>query len=332
MTANSQASPVLQISSLRVSYFPAKGKPVHALENIGLEVCAAEVVGILGESGCGKSTLAASILRLLPAHARVERGEILFHNRDLLGLSEYELDTVRGRDISLVSQDPALSLNPVMTVGSQIAEVLRAHLTLRGAQRRERAKELLGQMGFDHPADIYRAYPHQLSGGQRQRVVIAQAVACRPSLIIADEPTSKLDVSLRLDVLALLSKLRDQYGIALLVISHDPALFLGFADRVAIMYAGRIVEIGKCADVFARPFHPYSEALMRTARASAIDDVDGPGLLPVIAGDPPDPTTVVPGCRFEPRCPDRMGTCAWKCPPEFAPTAERAVTCFKYAE
>ena len=330
MVVSASKSTPLQIQELNVTYFPVRGDPLRALDGVSLEVRTQEVLGILGESGCGKSTLANTVLRLLPANCKYEHGQILFHDHDLLKLPESELDKIRGREIAIVAQDPALSLNPVMTVGDQISEVFRAHISLRNKQRQERVTELLGQMGFDQPSQIYSAYPHQLSGGQRQRVVIAQALACRPSLIIADEPTSKLDPSLRGEVMALLSRIREQYGIAILLISHDPTLFIGFADRIATMYAGRIVEIGNCAEIFARPLHPYTQALVRIAKSAVTDSAKN--RFPFIEGDAADPTVRESGCRFEPRCPERMEICTCNFPPEFSPEAERAVSCFKYAE
>jgi oligopeptide transport system ATP-binding protein len=332
MSSNMRGDKLLEIRELSVTYFPARGNPVYALNGVHLKVRSQEIVGILGESGCGKSTMATAILRLLPPHGKYEEGKIFFRDRDLLTLSESELERIRGREIAWVAPDPVLSLNPVMTVGNQIAEVLRAHIPLRSKQRRERVLELLGEMGFDRPSDIFEAYPHQLSGGQRQRVVIAQAVACQPSLIIADEPTSKLDPSLRADVIALLTRIREQFGIAILLISHDPTLFIGFADRVATMYAGRIVEIGDCREIFVRPFHPYTQALIRIAKSSVTDGLNAPGPFPLIEGDAADPTVKEFGCRFEPRCPERMEICTGKFPPEFSPEIERAVSCFKYAE
>ncbi len=255
---------------LTVTYSSEHGEPVHALDGVSIKVRTGEIVGILGESGCGKSTLASALLRLLAPNAKCESGTILLRGRDLLNLSERELRAIRGREISLIPQDPALSLNPVMTVGSQVGEVLRAHLPLTPQLRRERVMELFREVGFDHPEEIYSAYPHQLSGGQRQRIAIAQAVACRPALLIADEPTSKLDPTLQAEIVALLSQIRRQHGTAILVISHDPALFAGFADRIAVMYAGRIVEVGSSAEIFGRPLHPYTQALVRIAASSAI--------------------------------------------------------------
>ena len=317
---------------LSVTYSPEAGEPIRALDGVSIEVRSGEIVGILGESGCGKSTLASALLRLLAPHAKCEGGTILAGGRDLLNLSERELRAIRGREISLIPQDPALSLNPVMTAGSQVDEVLRAHLPLNAQQRRKRVMELFREVGFDRPEEIYSAYPHQLSGGQRQRIAIAQAVACRPALLIADEPTSKLDAALQAEIVALLSQIRRQYGTAILVISHDPTLFAGFADRIAVMYAGRIVEVWKTADIFGRPLHPYTQALVRIAASSVVTGSRARVRLPAIEGESPDPTCTPVGCRFEPRCPERMEVCSRRYPREFTPEPSRPVNCFKYGE
>jgi oligopeptide/dipeptide ABC transporter ATP-binding protein len=323
---------LLGIRGLGVTYLPAQGVAVRALDNISLDIHRGEVLGILGESGSGKSTLASAILQVLPRNAKTVSGEILFRDRNLLALPESELRAIRGLEISLVAQDPALSLNPVLSVGTQVAEVLRAHLPLRAKQRRERVHELFSEVGFEQPAAIYGAYPHQLSGGQRQRVVIAQAVACRPKLLIADEPTSKLDTLLRSEIVSLLSRIREAHGTTILLISHDPTLFSTFADRVALMYAGSIVEIGKCSDVLARPFHPYTQALVQVAM-SAMDATAGlKSPFAIIDGDPPDSATATIGCRFEPRCSDRMEACTHHFPREIAPEPARFVSCLKYGE
>ena len=321
-----------QVRELTVTYSPEGGEPIRALDGVSLEVRSGEIVGILGESGCGKSTLASALLRLLAPHAKYEGGTILVRGRDLLNLSERELRAIRGWEISLIPQDPALSLNPVMTGGSQVGEVLRAHLPLTPQQRRERVMELFREVGFDHPEEIYSAYPHQLSGGQRQRIAIAQAVACRPALLIADEPTSKLDATLQAEIVALLSQIRRQHGTAILVISHDPTLFAGFADRIAVMYAGRIVEVGKTAEIFGRPLHPYTQALVRIAASSAITGSRARVRLQAIEGESPDPTCIPVGCRFEPRCSERMEVCSRRYPREFMPEPSRPVNCFKYGE
>jgi peptide/nickel transport system ATP-binding protein len=323
---------VLQVRELTVTYYPENSNPICALDKASIAVRAGEVVGILGESGCGKSTLANALLRLLPAHAKCDEGTILLGERELLVLSERELCAIRGREISLIPQDPALALNPVMTAGSQIGEVLRAHLPLNAHQRRSRVMELLLEVDFDHPEEIYSAYPHQLSGGQRQRIAIAQAVACRPALLIADEPTSKLDATLEAEVVALLSQIRRQHGTAILMISHDPKVFARFADRIAVMYAGRIVEVGTSAEIFERPLHPYTQALVRIATSSIVIGSSARMRTSAIDGESPDPACLPVGCRFEPRCSERMEVCSLRYPREFMPEPSRPVNCFKYGE
>jgi peptide/nickel transport system ATP-binding protein len=329
---NGSGENCVQIRGVSVSYASARGAALRALHDIHLEIRGGEVLGILGESGCGKSTLANAVLRLLPRHANYDAGEILFRGRDLLHLSESELCAIRGREISLVPQDPALALNPVMTVGSQIAEVLRAHLPLTAGQRRERVNDLLQAVGFEHPDDVCHAYPHQLSGGQRQRVAIAQAVACRPALVIADEPTSKLDAVLRSEIVGLLSGIRQHHGTAILAISHDPAMFVGFADRVAVMYAGCIVEIGTCVDVFEKPLHPYTQALVRIAKSARGVRLHGSDRFEAIAGDPADAPLAILGCAFTPRCSEQMEICNREYPDPVALEPTRCVSCFKYVE
>jgi peptide/nickel transport system ATP-binding protein len=327
---------VVEVREITVTYSPGEDPPIRAVDGVSLDVRPAEVVGILGESGCGKSTLASAMLRLLPPHAICE-GTILVCGRDLLKLSERELQAIRGREVAMIPQDPALSLNPVMTAGFQVGEVLRAHSPLNAHQRRERILELLREVGFDQPGEIYSAYPHQLSGGQRQRIAIAQAVACRPAILIADEPTSKLDATLQAEIIALLSQIRKKHGTAILVISHDPGLFAEFADRIAVMYAGRIVEVGSNTEIFGRPLHPYTQALVRIATASILASSSlkmSPARtrLPAIAGESPDPACVPAGCRFEPRCSERMDICRQRYPQAFIPEPSRPVNCFKYGE
>ena len=305
---------------------------MRAVDDLSLAIGEGEVVGILGESGCGKSTLANAILRLLPDHAACQQGTILFRRRDLLAMSESKLRDIRGREISVVPQDPALALNPVINVGSQIAEVLRAHLPLRATERRARVLELLREVGFDRPEEIYAAYPHQLSGGQRQRIAIAQAISCKPALVIADEPTSKLDAPLQAEIIALLAKIRSEHGIAIVMISHDPAVFAGFADRVAVMYAGRIVEIGTTARIFRQPLHPYTHALVQIAKLTIATAPAAHTRFTAIEGDSPDPSRLPTGCRFHPRCPERMEICSQRYPQAFLPELSRPVNCFKYGE
>lgn len=321
---------LIKIRGLAVTYCAGDGVVIRAVDGVSLEIHPQEIVGILGESGCGKSTLAGALLRLLPPQAKCE-GEILFRACELLNLPDAKLRALRGRHIALIPQDPALSLNPVMTAGAQVGEALRAHLSLESRQRRQRVTELLREVGFDRPEEIYPAYPHQLSGGQRQRIAIAQAVACRPSLLIADEPTSKLDATLQGEIVELLSQIRQRHGMAILIISHDPAIFAGLADRIAVMYAGRIVEVGSSVEVLGRPLHPYTKALMRIA-SSLVTGTATSVRLPAIAGESPDPSCIPDGCRFEPRCSERMEVCSQRYPQAFLPEPTRLVNCFKYGE
>ena len=279
----------LCIKDLSVSYTSRTGESLPALEKLGMELQPGEILGIVGESGSGKSTLANAILGLLPANATCQTGQILFCGDNLLSFTERELRSLRGRQISLVPQDPALSLNPVLPVGTQIAEVLRAHLPLTSRQRRDRVMELLEEVGFEQSSEVYRAYPHQLSGGQRQRIVIAQASACRPVLLIADEPTSKLDAGSHFEMVRLLAHLRASHRTALIVISHDFTVVATIADRIAFMYRGSVVESGKCEEVFRRPSHPYTQALLRIARSIRIDGDGTRKRFPTIDFDDPGP-------------------------------------------
>jgi oligopeptide/dipeptide ABC transporter ATP-binding protein len=329
--AENSSEKFLIVRDLTVTYFAEGGDPLRALDGVSLDVSPGEVVGILGESGCGKSTLANALVRLSPPLAKVE-GMIAFRGRDLLTLPAPELRAIRGRDISLIGQDPALALNPVIKAGTQIEEVLRAHFSVDRNQRRARAIELLREVGFDKPEEIYSAYPHQLSGGQRQRIAIAQALSCRPALLIADEPISKLDTTVQAEIVELLKQIRGQHQTAILVVSHDPSLFAGFADRIAVMYAGRVVEVGTTSQIFRQPLHPYTQALVRLASASTITDAKPRIKFPAIEGESARPDQVAIGCRFEPRCADRMDICSHRYPPEFFPESSRPVNCFKYGE
>ena len=321
---------LLQVCALSVSYAASGPSPVMALRQLDLEIAPGEVVGILGESGCGKSTLALSILGLLPADARVE-GSILFRNEELLRLPQKQLRRIRGAKISLIHQEPGLALSPVMRVGDQIAEVIIAHRSLARKARKQEIESILREVQLADTARIYAAYPHQLSGGELHRVAIAQALACRPDLIIADEPTRSLDVTVQAEILGVLRSLNQTFGTALLFITHNPALLAGFADRVVVMYAGRVVEGGGGSRVFRRPLHPYTKGLLDLMPRSIRSNYSAAGsCLPVIPGGPPDLKNLNRGCAFEPRCSLRTGICRTENPEEVTPEAGHRVSCFNH--
>ena len=295
---------LLSVRDLEVTYATEAG-PVPAVRGVDLEVEAGETMGLAGESGCGKSTIAHAILRLLPDGTRVS-GEVLLDGEDVLSMSPGRLRAVRWDEAAIVFQGAMHTLNPVLRVGDQIAEAIRIHdprATDRAALRR--AADLVARVGL--PGRRARDYPHELSGGQRQRVMIAMALACAPRLLIADEPTTALDVMVQAQVLALLETLQAEMGLGLLFITHDLSVLRELCDGIAVMYAGRVVEQGPAASVFGAPAHPYTQALAG-AFPSIGDPADrrAPGGL---AGDPPDPQRIPPGCSFHPRCPARFEPC-----------------------
>ncbi len=321
---------LLRVRRLSVSYASGSSSPVMALRQLDLEIAKGEVVGILGESGCGKSTLALSMLGLLPAHAKVE-GSMLFRNEELLGLPEKQLRRIRGARIALIHQEPGLALSPVMRVGDQIAEVILAHRILTRKARKQEVESILREVHLADIGRIYAAYPHQLSGGELHRVAIAQAVACQPELIIADEPTRSLDVTVQGEILGVLRNLNQTFGTALLFITHNPALLAGFADRIAVMYAGRVVENGGGTRVFGRPLHPYTKGLLELVpRSTRAECSAGGGRLPAIPGGPPDLKSPNHGCAFEPRCSRRTEICRIENPEELTPEAGHRVSCFNH--
>ena len=327
--AELSSEPLAVVQDLSVTYRGERDRPVRALEAARLEIGPGDRIGVLGESGSGKSTLAAALLRLLPPDARYEAGSLRFRGRDLLTIPESDLRRIRGAEVSLIPQDPALALNPVISAGDQIAEVVRAHVRVSRSDRRARVEELLREVGFDQPQAIYGAYPHQLSGGQRQRIVIAQAMACRPALVIADEPTSKLDASLQTEILSLLRQLSERHQTAFVLISHDPTVLAGFADRIVVMYAGRTVEEGSTEDIFRRPLHPYTQALVRLS-VRYLPNAGAGTRFSTIDGQSPDLSRSVVGCPFAARCPEKMQVCVEHNPQETTPQPSHRVSCFKY--
>lgn len=320
---------LLQVRDLTVSYYPNKGRGIPALRGLSFDMAPGEAVGLLGESGCGKTTLALSLLRLLPERGRILGGSVVFRGANLLELDEHELQKVRGAEISMVYQEPGAALNPVIRVGDQVAEVLLAHQEMSLRCARSEARSLLAQVGLAEESGISQAYPHQLSGGQRQRVVIAQAIACRPALIIADEPSTALDSVTQVEILTLLKSLQAELQLALLFITHDPSLLAHLVDRVLVMYAGRLIEEGAAERVLEKPLHPYTQGLL--GARPAFSSAGGRRLLNAIPGGPPDPACMPPGCPFEPRCRDRMDVCRTLEPAPLRPRQSGSAACFKYA-
>jgi oligopeptide/dipeptide ABC transporter ATP-binding protein len=313
---------LLEISGFSVMFHTEAG-PREVLHDISLQVQPGEILGLVGESGSGKSVTALAIMRLLAEQGRISAGRIALDGVDLLGLDAAEMRAVRGRDIAMIFQEPMTSLNPLITIGLQIEESLHTHLGLRGRGARDRGIELLIEVGL--PADRYDAYPHALSGGQRQRVMIAMAMACAPRLLIADEPTTALDVSVQAQILALMRKLRADHGAAILLITHDMGVIAQMADRVAVMYAGEIVETAPAVTLLANPVHPYTRLLLdcipTTRRRRA--------RLPVIHGQIPGFGSIVAGCRFRERCPIALPVCA-AAPPQLEVHDDgRAVRCWR---
>jgi oligopeptide/dipeptide ABC transporter ATP-binding protein len=300
MTAATEGDlvPALQVSRLAVE-FPIERTVVRAVADASFSVMSGETVALVGESGSGKSVSALATMGLVDPPGRVSRGEVHIAGQPVLGLREEQWRTLRGRKVAMVFQDPMTALNPSHRIGRQVAEAIRVHdATVSRGDANARAVELLARVGILPAAARARDYPHQLSGGQRQRVMIAMAIANRPDVLIADEPTTALDVTTQAEILDLLHELQQEMGLALLLITHDLGVVAGVADRVVVMYAGRVVEEGLVGEIFSRAAHPYTRALL----ASMPRRGDARGALRVIVGSPPDPGEVLPGCAFAPRC------------------------------
>ena len=315
----STASPLLEVTGLSVNL-----GHVSVLSEVSFTVNAGERVGLIGESGSGKSVTALAVIGLLPEDMSAS-GEVRFDGEELLATSERRMSELRGNRVSMVFQEPMSALNPLMRVGKQVAEVLRIHRGLRRAAARARAVELLGRVGLDDPEHQARAFPHQLSGGQRQRVMLAMAVACGPSLVLADEPTTALDVTVQAQVLAVLRQLVDEEQSSLVLISHDLAVVSSLCDRLLVMYGGRIVESGATAELLATPHHPYTAGLVATSSAVSPDRARDGKALPAISGNVPELGSFPKGCVFSSRC-DRADRECEVVPPTVG--ADHAVACW----
>jgi oligopeptide/dipeptide ABC transporter ATP-binding protein len=303
---------LLDVRSLSTQ-FATKHGVVRAVDEVSWDVGEGETVALVGESGCGKSVSALSIMRLVAAPAgRIVGGHVLFKGRDLLTLSEDEMRRVRGREIAMIFQEPMTSLNPVLTVGRQLTEGLEIHLGMTPTAARARAIELLGMVGIPDPARRLPQYPHQFSGGMRQRMMIAMALACEPALVLADEPTTALDVTIQAQILELMRDLSRRLGAAMLIITHNLGVVARYADRVNVMYAGRIIERGTAREIYANPRHPYTLGLLRSV--PRLDEPRRARLAP-IEGQPPDLSRLPEGCAFVPRCAFRVDRCLTERPP-----------------
>jgi oligopeptide/dipeptide ABC transporter ATP-binding protein len=316
---------LLDVRDLK-TYFFTDGGVVRAVDGVTYTVQPGETVALVGESGCGKSVSALSVMRLVSAPAgRIVGGRVLFQGRDLLTLDEESMRKVRGREIAMVFQEPMTSLNPVLSIGRQLTEPLEIHLRMPHEQARQRAVDLLTTVGIPDPERRLTQYPHQFSGGMRQRMMIAMALACNPALVLADEPTTALDVTIQAQILELMRDLARERGIALVLITHNLGVVARYADRVNVMYAGKMVEQGSARDVYAAPRHPYTMGLLRSVPRL---DVPRKAKLQPIDGQPPDLTHLPLGCAFAPRCQYAVARCQTEVPPLIPVAADHASACW----
>jgi oligopeptide/dipeptide ABC transporter ATP-binding protein len=322
-------NPLLAIEELVVEFSIDTGR-IRAVDGVSIDVAKGEIVAVVGESGSGKSVTALAVLRLLPCPpGKIAGGRIMFDGRDLLTLNDDEIRKVRGRKIGMIFQEPMTSLNPLLSIGRQLTEAMRLHLDLSKAAAHARALELLALVGISDAERRLAQYPHQMSGGMRQRIMIAMAVSCEPELIIADEPTTALDVTIQAQILELLQGLCRRLGVALVIITHNLGIVARYADRVNVMYAGRIVERGSAGRLYARPSHPYTAGLLNSV--PRLDRPRGVHVEP-IPGSPPDPSALASGCAFRPRCHLAIATCAEAVPPLFAVPGGQESACYRFEE
>ncbi|KIY22949.1 MULTISPECIES: ABC transporter ATP-binding protein [Mesobacillus] len=317
---------LLELKNLK-TYFKRKKIEIPAVDGVDLVINKGETVALVGESGSGKSITSLSIMRLIPSPpGRIVDGQINFNGQDLAKLTEDELCKIRGNDISMIFQEPMTSLNPVLTVGEQITEVLTYHQGMSKTMAKKKAIEMLELVGFSRAKEIVDDYPHRLSGGMRQRVMIAMAMSCNPKLLIADEPTTALDVTIQAQILDLMKDLSKKFETSILIITHDLGVVSEIADRVVVMYAGQVVEEALVEDLFENPLHPYTEGLMGSV-PSIEEDLDR---LKSIEGNVPAPENLPAGCRFAPRCPHKFDRCTAEMPQLLKINETRAARCFLY--
>jgi oligopeptide/dipeptide ABC transporter ATP-binding protein len=319
------ARPLLEIEGLSVEFKSPNGDSFRAVDGVSMKIGAGEVVAIVGESGSGKSVTARAILRLVPHPGRIRAGTIVFEGRDIVRMPQAQVRALRGQRIAMIFQDPMSSLNPVLRVGTQLAEAISLHASLPGAAIRRRVLDLLKRVGIPVPAERARSYPHEYSGGMRQRAMIAMGIANSPALLIADEPTTALDVTIQDQIITLMRDLNRASGTAILLITHNVALVASLCSRVFVMYAGRIVEEGPTEAIFRAPQHPYTWSLLRSVPRV---DAAGQKRLLAIRGQPPSPRDTLAGCKFHPRCPFAINRCKEDEPPLETVGTDHAARCW----
>ncbi|MEZ4503274.1 MAG: ABC transporter ATP-binding protein [Dehalococcoidia bacterium] len=327
-SAGADSNPLLRVRDLEVTFKRGSAR-VQAVRGVSFDLAVGERLAVVGESGSGKSVMSMALMQMIARGGTIEAGSVELDGRDVLPMSSAELQTIRGREVAMVFQDPMTSLNPVMTVHAQMTRPMRQHLGLSELEARERAIELLGATGIPDPHRNIDAYPHELSGGMRQRVMIAMAISCEPRLLIADEPTTALDVTIQAQIVALLKRISQERSSSVIFVTHDMGLVARFADRVAVMYAGRIVEMAPVEEIFEAPKHPYTQGLL-----ASIPSIDGdlPERLSQIPGAPPDLATLGAGCSFLPRCGQASERCAEVDPTLVPIEGARSVACVLYAD
>src|SRR5208283_4834784 len=322
--------PLLEIKDLMTVFDTVRGR-IKAVDGVSLKINSGQTLGIVGESGCGKTMLALSIMRLVPSGGKIINGEILFSGHDLLKISEEEMRARRGSEISMIFQEPMTSLNPVFRVGEQIAEAIRLHQNLPAKQAMDLSVEQLREVGISDPQKRAQDYPHNLSGGMRQRVMIAMAMSCYPKLLLADEPTTALDVTIQAQILDLISNLKQKNKMTVVLITHDLGVIAQAAEKVAVMYAGKIVESSAVEEIFAHPLHPYTQGLLESIPARCGQSLEKGNYLKTIPGSVPSLYNITPGCRFYDRCSYADEECAWKEPPLAEINPGHFVSCWKYS-
>lgn len=318
-------APLLELDRLSTHYIAGGGtRVIRAVDEVSLRINAGETLGIVGESGSGKSTLALTLLRVLPAAARIVGGRMMFEGEDLVQKSDAEMRAIRGKRIAMVLQDPMASLNPLFTIGDQVAEPIRVHEGVPRKNAWSRARDLIKAVRIPSPETRVKQYPHEMSGGMRQRIVGAIGISCEPRLLIADEPTTSLDLTIQAQYLNLLRDLQRQHNLALIFITHNLGIVAKMCDQIAVMYAGRVVESGPVSKIFNAPAHPYTKALLSSIPRLTESDQR----LTAIEGQPPDLSNLPPGCAFAARCTEAFDRCRSEAPPEFAPGPRHTARCW----